>query len=255
MGGRAVEGTGLENRQGGNSFVGSNPTPSASLGFNASFRFSFMTLDNSAQIRLIFHRLKPLVDEILRCFALKQIFLEKQEMEMLNDIPNALHSKICVNAWILFSDDKYDSYYRELVRLDDSLKQTITGSYKKEACEKIFQEKLLKLAGLEKKGFKKAKEQLDDYRNKYLCHREDLYQTDDTQKKDMKLVYPDTLLLARLAYGLWRIILGIKRIEESHMGANIKYVGKVDESFDDLISRFKSDCEESLFTLFSHSRT
>ncbi len=29
MGGRAVEGTGLENRQGGNSFVGSNPTPSA----------------------------------------------------------------------------------------------------------------------------------------------------------------------------------------------------------------------------------
>ncbi len=30
MGGRAVEGTGLENRQGGNVFVGSNPTPSAS---------------------------------------------------------------------------------------------------------------------------------------------------------------------------------------------------------------------------------
>jgi tetraacyldisaccharide 4'-kinase len=29
MGGRAVEGTGLENRQGGDSFVGSNPTPSA----------------------------------------------------------------------------------------------------------------------------------------------------------------------------------------------------------------------------------
>ena len=29
MGGRVVEGTGLENRQGGNSFVGSNPTPSA----------------------------------------------------------------------------------------------------------------------------------------------------------------------------------------------------------------------------------
>ncbi len=31
MGGRAVEGTGLENRQGGNSFVGSNPTPSAKV--------------------------------------------------------------------------------------------------------------------------------------------------------------------------------------------------------------------------------
>lgn len=31
MGGRAVEGTGLENRQGGDSFVGSNPTPSATL--------------------------------------------------------------------------------------------------------------------------------------------------------------------------------------------------------------------------------
>ena len=30
MGGRAVEGTGLENRQGRKSFVGSNPTPSAS---------------------------------------------------------------------------------------------------------------------------------------------------------------------------------------------------------------------------------
>ena len=29
MGGRVVEGTGLENQQGGNSFVGSNPTPSA----------------------------------------------------------------------------------------------------------------------------------------------------------------------------------------------------------------------------------
>src|SRR6185295_10668195 len=29
MGGRAVEGTGLENRQGRKSFVGSNPTPSA----------------------------------------------------------------------------------------------------------------------------------------------------------------------------------------------------------------------------------
>jgi hypothetical protein len=29
MGGRVVEGTGLENRQGRKSFVGSNPTPSA----------------------------------------------------------------------------------------------------------------------------------------------------------------------------------------------------------------------------------
>ena len=29
MGGRAVEGTGLENRQTGNRLVGSNPTPSA----------------------------------------------------------------------------------------------------------------------------------------------------------------------------------------------------------------------------------
>ena len=33
MGGRAVEGTGLENRQGGDSFVGSNPTPSATFFF------------------------------------------------------------------------------------------------------------------------------------------------------------------------------------------------------------------------------
>ena len=31
MGGRAVEGTGLENRQAGDRLVGSNPTPSASL--------------------------------------------------------------------------------------------------------------------------------------------------------------------------------------------------------------------------------
>src|SRR6266542_3587652 len=31
MGGRAVEGTGLENRQGRKSLVGSNPTPSASM--------------------------------------------------------------------------------------------------------------------------------------------------------------------------------------------------------------------------------
>jgi hypothetical protein len=31
MGGRVVEGTGLENRQGRKSFVGSNPTPSANL--------------------------------------------------------------------------------------------------------------------------------------------------------------------------------------------------------------------------------
>lgn len=30
MGGRAVEGTGLENRQWGNLFEGSNPSPSAS---------------------------------------------------------------------------------------------------------------------------------------------------------------------------------------------------------------------------------
>src|SRR5438045_2926496 len=34
MGGRAVEGTGLENRQRGNPFVGSNPTPSASYAPN-----------------------------------------------------------------------------------------------------------------------------------------------------------------------------------------------------------------------------
>lgn len=31
MGGRVVEGTGLENRQAGNRLVGSNPTPSAKL--------------------------------------------------------------------------------------------------------------------------------------------------------------------------------------------------------------------------------
>lgn len=36
MGGRAVEGTGLENRQGGDSFVGSNPTPSAMIIFSSS---------------------------------------------------------------------------------------------------------------------------------------------------------------------------------------------------------------------------
>ena len=33
MGGRAVEGTGLENRQGRKSLVGSNPTPSAKFQF------------------------------------------------------------------------------------------------------------------------------------------------------------------------------------------------------------------------------
>ena len=33
MGGRVVEGTGLENRQGRKSFVGSNPTPSAKFMF------------------------------------------------------------------------------------------------------------------------------------------------------------------------------------------------------------------------------
>ncbi len=32
MGGRVVEGTGLENRQAGNRLVGSNPTPSAKFG-------------------------------------------------------------------------------------------------------------------------------------------------------------------------------------------------------------------------------
>jgi hypothetical protein len=31
MGGRVVEGTGLENRQAGNRLVGSNPTPSATV--------------------------------------------------------------------------------------------------------------------------------------------------------------------------------------------------------------------------------
>ncbi len=41
MGGRAVEGTGLENRQTGNRLVGSNPTPSASR----------WTRDLSAEIR------------------------------------------------------------------------------------------------------------------------------------------------------------------------------------------------------------
>ncbi len=39
MGGRAVEGTGLENRQGRKPFVGSNPTPSANyIGYNYMFQ-------------------------------------------------------------------------------------------------------------------------------------------------------------------------------------------------------------------------
>lgn len=36
MGGRAVESTGLENRQGGNPFVGSNPIPSANCSFGTT---------------------------------------------------------------------------------------------------------------------------------------------------------------------------------------------------------------------------
>ena len=40
MGGRAVEGTGLENRQGLALLVGSNPTPSATLRFS---RFGWLT--------------------------------------------------------------------------------------------------------------------------------------------------------------------------------------------------------------------
>ena len=35
MGGRVVEGSGLENRQAGNRLVGSNPTPSAIYGINS----------------------------------------------------------------------------------------------------------------------------------------------------------------------------------------------------------------------------
>lgn len=46
MGGRAVEGTGLENRQGWKLFVGSNPTPSAILGFK-EVQESPKTLDNA----------------------------------------------------------------------------------------------------------------------------------------------------------------------------------------------------------------
>ena len=38
MGGRVVDGTGLENRHGGNVIVGSNPTPSASFPSPAYYR-------------------------------------------------------------------------------------------------------------------------------------------------------------------------------------------------------------------------
>ena len=41
MGGRAVEGTGLENRQGLTLLVGSNPTPSANLAGQALFGTPF----------------------------------------------------------------------------------------------------------------------------------------------------------------------------------------------------------------------
>ena len=43
MGGRAVEGTGLENRQGGDLFVGSNPTPSAIIWHNCSVNYDYKT--------------------------------------------------------------------------------------------------------------------------------------------------------------------------------------------------------------------
>ncbi len=53
MGGRAVEGTGLENRQAGDRLVGSNPTPSAIPLFGIQVRFSEFTLGyGSVLIRL-----------------------------------------------------------------------------------------------------------------------------------------------------------------------------------------------------------
>ncbi len=50
MGGRAVEGTGLENRQGRKSLVGSNPTPSA-IELNPMVP---KTIPNSLTARLFF---------------------------------------------------------------------------------------------------------------------------------------------------------------------------------------------------------
>ena len=45
MGGRVVEGTGLENRQAGNRLVGSNPTPSAKRLFSEQRTTRLETLD------------------------------------------------------------------------------------------------------------------------------------------------------------------------------------------------------------------
>ena len=47
MGGRAVEGTGLENRQGRKSLVGSNPTPSASDSNSTPPKTSFDVVQRS----------------------------------------------------------------------------------------------------------------------------------------------------------------------------------------------------------------
>jgi hypothetical protein len=50
MGGRVVEGTGLENRRGGNVSVGSNPTPSATALKNKHFIATTQSHQSAARL-------------------------------------------------------------------------------------------------------------------------------------------------------------------------------------------------------------
>ena len=218
---------------------------------------------DSEAYRLLYgsNRQKELAEEILRYYSKYALFKEKYP-ENLNskevmrlwgedlwdtyhDFRNNLLDFICIRARILFCEYKGDSHYQRLIGTNEKLTSEILLAIKQElhsegSAEKEKErltESLLKLAGLSFDEFTKTKEEVKKYVDKRCAHAED-YSPKKAKEDETRLIFPRVLPIAKLAYGLYRIILSVKRIEGEDYGINISI--NSGKSFDELISYYQA---------------
>jgi hypothetical protein len=214
---------------------------------------------DSEAYRLLYgsNRQKELAEEILRYYSKYVLFKQKypenltQEevirlwgedlWDTYHDFRNNLLDFICIRARILFCEYKGHSHYQRLIGTNEKLTSEIFLTIKQELPRESSAEKekerltesLLKLAGLSFDEFAKTKEEVKKYVDKRCAHAEDY---SPTQAKED--IFPRVLPIAKLAYGLHRIILSVKRIEGEDYGINIS--ADSGQSFDELIAHYQA---------------
>lgn len=180
-------------------------------------------LNDNPKYRLLC-RLKECAEIIFFCYVHKLVF-EKIKNDQFNCTIRSLSNTICLNACILFRENKGKTHYTKL--LDNT------------------EEELLIKAGLTKNEFDTAITNAKKYRDKFVAHADD----HDPKNDNEVIYYPITLPFAKLAHALLTLINGT-RVEQDKYGYN--YYSNGLGTFEQEIDRISNEFSSSINTHFAN---